>query len=99
MNKIITIAPQPGSPLAPLDVFGHVHSGERSLKIALIESVELHESGDVRVTMASGTKHEFTDGAGQKFLADINAVVAAILQQMQQPQILGVPPGTQLRPH
>lgn len=100
MNRIIQPPSiEPGNPLLPFDVFGHIHSGSLSLKIALIESVELLEDGDIRVTMGSGTEFYFRGDDAKKFLADVSHVVTTILQQMQQPQILAVPPGTQLRTH
>lgn len=99
MNKIIMPPTKDTHPLIDLDVFGHLHFGAYSVKISAIEFVEYHPSGDVCLTMASGGHIELIGDDAKEFLAACNVIASEILRQMQQPQIVGVPPGAQLRPH
>jgi len=99
MNRIILPTPEPSSPLAPFGVLGFFQSGNLSLQLNLIESIVLSAENEITVTMHSGHCHLLSADAGKIFLADANEFVKRLLQQMQQPQIVGVPPGTQIRTH
>lgn len=99
MSQIILPVPQSGSPFAPFNVLGFFHSGNLCLQVNLIESMVLNESGELTITMHTGHSHLLGEDAAKIFLADANEFVKGLLQQMQRPQVLGVPPGAQLPRH
>ena len=97
MNQIIMPTPEPNSPLAPFGVLGFFNSGNLSLQLNLIESMVLSAEGELTVTMHSGHSQLLAPDAAKIFMADANEFVKKLLQQMHQPKVVGVPPGTQLR--
>jgi len=99
MSQIILPGPQSGSPFAPFNLLGFLHSGNWCLQISSIDSMIQDESGKLTVNMRSGQTHSLDPEAAKIFLADVNEFVKGILQQMQRPQVLGVPPGAQLPRH
>jgi len=99
MNRIIIPTPEPSSPLAPFGVLGFFHSGNLSLQLNLIESIVLSADGELTVTMHSGHCHLLAADAAKIFLADANEFVKRLLERVNQPQIVSVAPGSQLRTH
>lgn len=96
-GRIIISQTKEAHPLDVFTVFGHVRiSDNLTININQISSVELHSSDAIRVR-GGGYEYEFVGDDAKNFLTKFNELAAAILQQMSQPQIATVPPGTRLR--
>jgi len=97
MSQIITLPTPKTAGLDAFDIFGTLRVGDVVLWINHIQSVERFECGTIEVRMASGDKHQFKEAEAEDFLKACQNLRETILCNMQQPQVVGVAPGTRIR--
>ena len=98
MSQIITLPNAPDE-LDAFDIFGTLRVGDVVLWINHIQRVQRFPTGNIEVMLASGHQHQFRDSAAEDFLKAAQKLKETILRNMTQPQVVGVAPGTRVRPH
>jgi len=98
MSQIITLPNAPDE-LDAFDIFGTLRVGDVVLFLNHIQRVERFPTKNIEVTLSSGNQYQFKDSAAEDFLKAAQKLKETILRNMTQPQVVGVAPGTRVRPY